>query len=108
MNKLFPREMFEEEVAAITEAGAYSSQIDLLQHALEVLLTANPALRLETAIKLYQQDHISLGRAMEISQLDRESFREALHQRGLSVRVHFDEEMTAQGSELIQQLRRPV
>src|SRR3954467_7352584 len=76
-------EMFDDNLAALVEAGGYDSERELLRVALEALIDAKPELRLEMAITLWRQGKITLGRAAEIAHSDRESFKDELATRGL-------------------------
>ena len=49
-------ELLEDELQAVTQAGAYKSKEEAIGHALEVLLAANPPLRVKTAIELYRRE----------------------------------------------------
>jgi predicted HTH domain antitoxin len=101
-----PMEMLDDNLTALIEAGGYDSERELLRDALEALIDANPELRLEMAITLWRQNKITLGRAVEIAQSDRESFKDELAARGLNVVIDVDKEDILRGEELIRQLRR--
>ena len=60
-------ELLKDELAAVVRAGAYRSKEEAIGHALEVLLTVNPRLRLHTALELYSQRKVTLARATEIA-----------------------------------------
>ena len=47
-------ELLEDEIRAVVRARDYQSKREAISHALEVLLAANPLLRLNTAIELYR------------------------------------------------------
>lgn len=90
-------EMLDDDLTALVEAGGYDSEREVIRHALEVFLNANPALRLEMAITLWRQDKITLSCAVEIAQSDRESFKEELAARGLSFTIDIDAEEILRG-----------
>jgi predicted HTH domain antitoxin len=98
-------ELLEDELNAITRAGGYRSQEDAVVHALDVLLSANPQLRVSTALELYRQDLVTIARAVEISGLETESFKDALSERDIPLRVDETPEEIRAGTELIGQLR---
>jgi hypothetical protein len=54
MANIIHLESLEDELQAVVHAGDYPSQEDAIRHALEVLLVANPPLRLSTAVELYR------------------------------------------------------
>lgn len=80
---LLDSERLEEDLEAIVRAGAYASRDEVVRHALEVLLLANPQLRLKTAIELYRDDKVTLSRAVEIAGVDYETFKESLTAAGV-------------------------
>jgi hypothetical protein len=53
MSKIVSLELFEDELRAVVRVGGYKSK-KAVGHALEVLLTANPDLRIRTAVELYR------------------------------------------------------
>lgn len=99
-------EMLDDDLMALVEAGGYDTERELIRQALEVFLDANPALRLEMAITLWRQDKVTLSRAAEIAQSDRETFKEELAARGLSVIIDIDAEEILKGEDKISRLRR--
>ncbi len=99
------RELLEDELQAVTQAGAYASKEDAIEHALAVLLAANPALRVKTAIELYRQEKITLSRAAEIAGLEWEAFKEQLHAQGIEVTVEESLDEVRSGAALIGRLR---
>jgi predicted HTH domain antitoxin len=96
----------DDELEAVAAVGAYGSSREVMAHALEVLLIANPSLRVEMAINLWQQEKISLGRAIEIAQIGRERFRQELAARGLHVEVATSEEELRDSEAILDRLRR--
>ena len=103
---LVSTELFEDELRAGVRAGGYRSKKAAVRHALEVLLAANPDLRLRTALELYRQDKITLLRAAEIASLDIEAFKEILAQHNTPIRVDEALEDVRMGADLIHRLRR--
>lgn len=83
MAALLDTERLDEELEAIVRAGAYASKQEAMRHALEVLLLANPQLRLKTAIELYRTGSVTLSRAAEIAGVGYEPFKDALAQAGV-------------------------
>jgi predicted HTH domain antitoxin len=99
-------EMLDDNLSALVAAGGYDSEREMIRDALEALVDANPALRLELAVTLWQEGKITLSRAVEIAQSDRETFRDELTARGLDIVIDVDEEEILKGVERIRQLRR--
>lgn len=102
-----PLEMVDENLAALVEAGQYDSEREVIRDALEALITANPTLRVEMAITLWRQGKITMGRAVEIAQIDRESFKGELAARGLENVVDADVEEILQAEERLRAIRPP-
>ncbi len=98
-------ELLEDELQAVTQAGAYKSKEEAIGHALEVLLAANPQLRLNTAIELYRQEKVTLSRAAEIAGLEWDAFKEKLRERGIEVMVDESLDDVQAGAALIRRLR---
>jgi predicted HTH domain antitoxin len=69
-------DLLEDELNAVTQAGNYGSQAEAINHALEILLVANPRLRVDTAMELYLQGRVTLMRAAEIAGLELEAFKQ--------------------------------
>lgn len=83
MPTLLDSERLDEELEAIVRAGAYTSKNEAVRHALEVLLIANPQLRLKTAIELYRAGQVTLARGAEIAGVGIEAFKESLIEAGV-------------------------
>lgn len=74
------------EVSAIPETGYYDSSSEFLRDAIRTILHERPELRIAIACKLYEKGEISLGRAMEIAEMDLESMKEILESKGIPIR----------------------
>src|SRR5215475_8885753 len=98
-------ELLEAELQAVTRAGAYKSKEEAIEHALAVLLAANPQLREDTAVELYRQEKVTLSRAAEIAGLEWDTFREKLKERGLVTTVDESPAEVQAGAALIRRLR---
>jgi predicted HTH domain antitoxin len=98
-------EFLEDEIKAVVQAGHYPSEREAIGHALEVLLAADPLLRINTAVELYRQGKVTLSRAAELAGLEMESFKERLAQQGLSIPVDETPEEIYAGAEMIRRLR---
>jgi predicted HTH domain antitoxin len=106
MGDIVSLDLLEDELSAVTRAGGYSSREDAVAHALEVLLAANPQLRLNAAVELYRQDIVTLSRAAEISGIEIDSFKEELAERDVPIRADELLEDIRIGAELIGRLRQ--
>jgi predicted HTH domain antitoxin len=100
-----PLELVDDNLAALVEAGHYDSEREVIRDALEALINANPNLRLEMAITLWRQGKITLGRAVEVAQIDRERFKEELVARGLENIVDSDVEEILTAEERLRKIR---
>ena len=80
---LITDDLIDKELKAILRAGGYASEKAIVGHALELLLTANPALRRDVAIELFRNAEITLARASEISGMGAEAFKAHLHKKGI-------------------------
>jgi predicted HTH domain antitoxin len=105
MSRIVTPELLNDELQAVVRAGSYASKDDALQHALEVLLTANRELSLNTAIELYRRGKITLLRASEIAQVDLEAFKAALLERKIPISIDEPAADIRAGAELIHHLR---
>lgn len=107
MTNLSSPELLEDEIGAVMRAGEYKSREDAIGHALEVLLAANPSLRINTAVELYRQSKVTLTRAAEIAGLELETFKECLVKHDVIIPIDESPEEISTGASLIQQLRKP-
>lgn len=106
MANIIHLESLEDELQAVVHAGDYPSQEDAIRHALEVLLVANPPLRLSTAVELYRQNKVTLSRAAEIAGVELETFKERLAEQDIVLSVDEPPEEVRAGAELIRHLRK--
>jgi predicted HTH domain antitoxin len=101
MTILLDSERLDEELEAIVRAGAYPSKNEAVRHALEILLLANPQLRVKTAIELYRDDKVTLARAAEIAGMNIEAFKEALAEAGVERVIDAEPEEVRSGAQAI-------
>jgi len=106
MANLTAPEVLEDEIKAVVRAGNYRSKEEAVGHALEVLLAANPDLRMNTAIELYRQTKVTLSRAAEIAGLELETFKERLAEKDVPIPVDEPSEEIRAGAELVRHLRK--
>lgn len=95
----------EDELNAVVQAGAYASKEEVIRHALDVLLAAHPALRINTAVELYRQGTVTLERAAEIAALDMEALKDQLTAHRVPVPVDASPTEIQTGTEHIHRLR---
>jgi predicted HTH domain antitoxin len=100
--------LLEDEIGAVVRAGAYKSREDAIGHAFEVLLAANPPLRINTAVELYRQSKVTLTRAAEIAGLELETFKECLATHNMRITIDEPPEEISAGAKFIQHLRNPL
>lgn len=97
----------EKEVNALIDSGLYPDSHAVIIDALENLVKIKKASRLDDAIRSYQDDEVTLGRAAELAQLSHFEFEEVLKARGALkvVEVNLAEELEA-GVSVIKNLHR--
>ena len=105
MPPIVTEDLLEHELQAVVRAGGYPTEKAAVGHALTVLLSANDSLRVDTAVELYREGHVTLSRAAEIADLDRDTFKEKLTERGVRVTVDEAPDEIRAGADLIRQLR---
>ncbi|PKO22687.1 MAG: hypothetical protein CVU38_07995 [Chloroflexi bacterium HGW-Chloroflexi-1] len=76
--------LLREGVAVVPETGFYTSEREFVTEAIRTLLATRPDVRLAIACKLYARGSISLGKAVELSGLNVEAMKAALHRHGAS------------------------
>ena len=99
-------DLMDKELKAIIKAGGYRSEQAVVGHALEVLLTANPSLRLAAAVELYRIGEVTLARASEIGGTSMEAFREHLCEQGIDRVIDIPEKEIAESANCIEEFRR--
>src|SRR5438093_4413876 len=85
MARIIDLALLEDELTAVVQAGDYISREEAIGHALEVLLAANPPLRISTAVELYRRGKVTLTRAAEIAGLELEAWKEQLAERNVPI-----------------------
>lgn len=76
-------ETLTQRMGLLVERGVFESEESLTTSAYRSLLTLQPALKIEIALSLYEDENISLGRAAEIAGVAREQMKEILSARGI-------------------------
>ncbi len=94
------------EIKAVVKAGKYKSDREVIKHALDVLLMANPTLRIETAIELYCNNIVSLEIAIEIAGLNIGSFKKELIERNIDIVVETEREEIDRCAEIVEAVER--
>jgi predicted HTH domain antitoxin len=105
MANIIDLELLEDELGAVVHAGDYTSKEEAIRHALEVLLAANPSLRINTAVELYAREKVTLMRAAEIAGLELETFKERLAERGIPRDIAEPPEEVRAGADRIRRRR---
>jgi predicted HTH domain antitoxin len=106
MTRIIDLALLEDELTAVVQAGDYTSREEAIGHALEVLLTANPLLRINTAVELYRLGKVTLTRAAEIAGLELEALKEQLAKRAVPILVDESSKEIRAGAELIHHQRK--
>ena len=76
----------EMELKAIPDTEYYRDISEFLEDAVKTLMDVRRDLRIAIACTLYEKGKISLGRAMEIADVDIERMKEILVERGIKLR----------------------
>ena len=79
-------EMLKMELGAIPETGYYDSTSEFLRDAMRTILAARKDLRIAIASVLYKEGKISLGKAVEIADINYEEMKKILVEKGISLR----------------------
>ncbi len=83
-------ELMDNEINALVESGEYSSKSDVIRDAFRTFMRKNHEKKIRVAIELYKEEKVSLMRAAEIAEMDSESFKEELKDRGITVKTYYD------------------
>lgn len=100
-------ELYEQEIAAVIDAGYYSNKSEVVRDALRTLFEDKTQLRLAAAIEMYKKGEVTLSRAAEVAEMGFFQFKEILKDRGVRMEVpHQSKEEIDRGVELIRKLRK--
>lgn len=83
-------ELMDDEIDALVESGEYSSKSDVIRDAFRTFMRKNHKKKIRVAIELYKEEKVSLMRAAEIAEMDSESFKEELKDRGITVKTYYE------------------
>jgi len=75
------------ELGAIPETGYYDSTSEFLRDAMRTILAARKDLRVAIAVVLYKKEKISLGKAVEIADVNYEEMKKILYEKGIKRRT---------------------
>ena len=100
-------ELYEQEIAAVIDAGYYSNKSEVVRDALRTLFEEKTQLRLAAAIEMYKKGEVTLSRAAEVAEMGFFQFKEILNDRGVRMESPggTKEELDT-GVELIRKLRK--
>lgn len=87
------------EIEASATTGYYDNKSEFLRDATRTLLASRKDLRIAIACELYGKGKISLGRAVEIADIDFESMKKILVERGIKI---------SRGSKTIEEMKKRV
>ena len=74
------------ELGAIPETGYYDSVSEFLRDAMRTILAARKDLRIAVATVLYKEGKISLGKAVEIANVNYDEMKKILVEKGIKIR----------------------
>ena len=72
-----------ERATELADRLGFKDSEEFVETAVETFLASRPDLRKELAAALYEENEVSLGRAVEISGLGRSEFKEFLEDKGI-------------------------
>ena len=78
-------EMLKLELGAISETGYYDSASEFLRDAMRTILAARKDLRIAIATVLYTGGKISLGKAVEVADVNHEEMKKILVDKGIKI-----------------------
>ena len=70
-----------EEIKSLVRAGHFTSESDVVKTALRMLKERYPEYRTDIAVEMFKDGKVSLGKAAEMSGVDREGFKGILEDR---------------------------
>lgn len=79
-------EMLKMELGAIPDTGYYDSTSEFLRDAMRTILAARKDLRIAIASVLYKRGKISLGKAVEVADVNYEEMKKILVDKGIKIR----------------------
>ncbi|HLC62900.1 MAG TPA: UPF0175 family protein [Candidatus Nanoarchaeia archaeon] len=79
-------ELLKMEIEASANIGYYDNKSEFLRDATRTLLAARKDLRIAIACELYKKERISLGRAVEIADMNYEEMRKILKERDIKIK----------------------
>lgn len=79
-------ELLKMEIEASSEIGYYDNKSEFLRDATRTLLAARKDLRIAIACELYKKEKISLGRAVEIADVNYEEMKKILAKRYIKIK----------------------
>ena len=74
------------ELGAIPETGYYDSVSEFLRDAMRTILSARKDLRIAIATVLYKEGRVSLGKAVEIADVNYEEMKKILVEKGIKIK----------------------
>lgn len=74
------------ELSAIPETGYYDSTSEFLRDAMRTILSARKDLRIAIASVLYREGKVSLGKAVEIADVNYEEMKKILVEKGIPLK----------------------
>jgi len=79
--------LWDKGIDAVVETSDFPTRDAVVEEALRLFFEVYPQQRLEMAIRLYQNDEVTLMRAAEIAELDSVSFQEVLNECGIVIEI---------------------
>ncbi|MBI2106982.1 UPF0175 family protein [Candidatus Woesearchaeota archaeon] len=79
-------ELLKMEIEATANIGYYDNKSEFLRDATRTLLASRRDLRIAIACELYKKEKISLGKAVEIADVNYEEIKKILVERGITIK----------------------
>ena len=94
--------IMEMEISALVRSGYYSSKSDVAKDAFRTLFGVKKQLKVACAVELYKSEEVSLTRAAEIAEIDVESFKVILKDRGIPIRIIVSNDVDSRAKNLLE------
>ncbi|MCX2819770.1 UPF0175 family protein [Haladaptatus sp. F3-133] len=69
------------------KAGVFENKSDAIRHAIRQYFEDDEDARIAAAVRLYEEDEISLGKAARLAEVPRQEMPEILREHGVEVRL---------------------
>ena len=95
--------IMEMEISALVRSGYYSSKSDVAKDAFRTLFDVKKQLKVASAVELYKSGEVSLTRGAEIAEMDIETFKAILKDRGVAIMVTVEDDVESRARGLLEE-----